>query len=137
MARRRQRCTNSIAKRRPEIAFVFEIHAYFFFFLPESVLHHPVLAGPPTGTGVVALKDKRGLLAAEFGEKTTALKVDENENEKLKSAAALKFTWNHLKKFSLTWSYRIIPAAQAELSTHADARRAVFLANAVLCCSGQ
>lgn len=32
VARRRQRCTNSIAKRRPEIAFVVEIHAYFFFF---------------------------------------------------------------------------------------------------------
>lgn len=40
------------------IAFAFEI--------PESVLHHAVLAGPPAGAGVVALKDERRLLSAEF-----------------------------------------------------------------------
>lgn len=34
--------------------------------LPQSILHHPVLAGPPAGAGMVALKDERGFLPAEL-----------------------------------------------------------------------
>lgn len=34
--------------------------------VPDSVLHHAVLAGPPTGACMVALKDERRLLPAEL-----------------------------------------------------------------------
>lgn len=49
------------------------MQAYFYFEIPESILHYAVLAGPPTGAGVVTLEDERRLLTAEFREKAAAL----------------------------------------------------------------
>ena len=43
------------------------------FHIPESVLHYAVLARPPTGTCMVALKYKWRLLTTELGEKAAAL----------------------------------------------------------------
>lgn len=36
------------------------------FWIPDSILHYAVLAGPPTGARMVTLKDERRLLTAEF-----------------------------------------------------------------------
>lgn len=43
-------------------------------------MHYTVLAGFPAGTGVITLKDKGGLLTAEFREKTPALGKDKKKN---------------------------------------------------------
>lgn len=45
-------------------------------------MHDAVLAGPPTGAGVVTLEDNGGLLAAEFREKTSALNMTKEEEKK-------------------------------------------------------
>lgn len=60
-----------VLERAPEGTHVFKQAKVFWliaiaFEIPESVLHHAVLAGPPAGAGVVALKDERRLLSAEF-----------------------------------------------------------------------
>lgn len=42
------------------------LRVFLFVKSPESVLHYAVLAGPPAGARMVALKDERRLLSAEF-----------------------------------------------------------------------
>lgn len=42
--------------------------------VPQSVLHHAVLAGSPAGAGVVALEDEGRFLTTELREQTTILR---------------------------------------------------------------
>lgn len=51
----------------------------WLFQVPESILHHAVLAGPPAGAGVVALEDERRLLSAELRQESSSLETGKDE----------------------------------------------------------
>lgn len=54
-------------------------------------MHNAVLAGPPTGAGMVTLKDNGRLLTAEFRKKTSAL----NMMEKKIRFPVTRVSWYH------------------------------------------
>ena len=50
-------------------------------YIPQAVLYHAVLAGPPTGTCMVALKDQGRLLPAELRQQTASLQGQKGEGK--------------------------------------------------------
>lgn len=67
--------------------------------VPQSVLHHTVLACSPAGAGVVTLEDKWRFLTIELGEQTTILRT------------ATEQTWRSCKiiTFSTIVKYSALP----------------------------